>query len=239
MNDLFDSRYEDSSSKTSFLLNKKNKSKRKEIKLSINELFHSDLYGKMPLSFSTPLPELVPYCGELPHRLVPFNEAYANKDYDCTVHFYIHDRLFLRVLLHPEKYLDFFQLCNSVIDPDLSQYADMPAEIRYYNSCINRLFSVYLQKNNVNLIPNVTWSLPDSYSYSWSAMPRNSVIAINCTGILKHDLSKYLWCRGYKEAVSTLHPSHIIRYGTRMPYEQSEISLYFVNERLKRLRHGS
>ena len=43
----------------------------------------------------------------------------------------------------------------------------------------------------------------------------------------------------YEEAISTLHPTLIIRYGTRMPREHSDISLYFVNERLMRLRHGS
>ena len=60
-----------------------------------------------------------------------------------------------------------------------------------------------------------------------------------CHAVIAPDLSKYLWYRGYEEAVSTLHPSLIIRYGTRMPREHSDISLYFVNERLMRLRHGS
>lgn len=225
----------------SSLPSRKGKSKkvRKKFKLNKEELFHSDLYGEWPQAFTTPLPALGPYFGGTPTKLLPFNEAYAKKDYSCTVHFFIDDLLFIRVLRTPEKYLDFFQKCHSVIGTDLSQYADMPAEDRYFCAYINSAFSAYLQRNGVHVIPNVSWSLPDSFTYSWSSLPRNSIVAINCKGILKHDLSKYLWYRGYFEAISTLHPTLIIRYGTRMPYEHSDISLYFVNERLMILRHGS
>ena len=237
---LFFPGYESHSTMTS-LPSRKGKSKkvRKRFRLNKEELFHSNLYGEMPQTFTTPLPVLAPYCYETPTRLVPFNEAYAKKDYNCTVHFFINDLLFIRVLRNPEKYLDFFLKCHSVIGTDLSQYADMSAEDRYFCAYINSAFSAYLQRNGVKVIPNVTWSLPDSYYYCWSSMPKCSVIAINCKGIMKHDLSKYLWYRGYKEAISALCPTLIIRFGTRMPYEQSDISLYFVNERLMRLRHGS
>ena len=214
------------------------KKERKTFNLNKEELFHSDLYGEMPQSFTTPLPALAPYCGEIPSRLVPFNEAYAYKDFNCTVHFFINDLLFIRVLRNPEKYLEFFKKCHSVIGTDLSQYADMPAEDRYFCAYINRAFSAYLQRNDVRLIPNVTWSLPDSYVYSWSSMPSHSIIAINCKGILKYELSKYLWYRGYEEAVSTLQPSLIVRYGTVMSGEYMDISVHFENERLNYMRYG-
>lgn len=237
MIDLFNSGYEEKTS-TSTPYPHKGKIKRKEFCLNIEELFHCELYGIMPSVYSTPLPVLAPYCGELPKRLVPFNEAYANKDYNSTVHFFIDDSLFIRVLRNPEKYLEFFQKCYSVIGSDLSQYSDMSAEDRYYSAYINSAFSAYLQRNGVNLIPNVTWSLPDSFCYSWSSMPTNSVIAINCKGILKHDASKYLWMTGYNAACDALRPSLIIRYGTIMPNENTSISIYFCNERLKHLRYG-
>lgn len=236
---LFFSGYESYSVTTSSPSRKgKVKKERKTFKLNKKELFHCDLYGPMPEMFSTPLPALEPYCGETPTRLVPFNVAYATKSYNCTVHFFIDDFLFIRVLRNPEKYLEFFKKCHSVIGTDLSQYADMPAEDRYFCAYINRAFSAYLQRNGVRLIPNVTWSLPDSYVYSWSSMPRHSIIAINCKGILKYDLSKYLWYRGYEEAVYTLQPSLIVRYGTIMSSEYMGISVFFENERLNYMRYG-
>ena len=164
---LFFSGYESHSSTISSPSRKgKVKKERKTFSLNMTELFHSDLYGEMPQSFTTPLPALVPYYGETPTRLVPFNEAYAYKDYNCTVHFFINDLLFIRVLRNPEKYLEFFKKCHSVIGTDLSQYADMSAEDRYFCAYINRAFSAYLQRNGVRVIPNVKWSLPDSYAYS-------------------------------------------------------------------------
>jgi hypothetical protein len=236
---LFFSGYESHSVTTSSPSRKgKVEKERKTFKLNKKELFHSDLYGDMPKFCSTPLPALVPYCGETPTRLVPFNEAYAYKDYNCTVHFFIDDLLFIRVLRNPEKYLDFFKKCNSVIGTDLSQYADMPAEDRYFCAYINSAFSAYLQRNGVKVIPNVTWSLPDSYVYSWSSMPCHSVIAINCKGVMQHDASMYLWMKGYTAAYTTLLPSLIVRFGTIMPGEDRAISLYFENERLNHMRYG-
>ena len=236
---LFFPGYESHSTMTSLPSRKgKVKKERKTFSLNKDELFHSDLYGEMPQPFTTLLPALDSYYGETPTRLVPFNEAYANKDYNCTVHFFINDLLFIRVLRNPEKYLDFFLKCHSVIGTDLSQYADMSAEDRYFCAYINSAFSAYLQRNGVNVIPNVTWSLPDSYAYSWSSMPSHSVVAINCKGILKHDVSKYLWYKGYTAACQTLHPSLIVRYGTKMPGELTENSIYFENERLNYMRYG-
>lgn len=230
--------FEDYVTTTSLPLAKKEINKRKEFKFCKEELFHSDLYGPMPKAFSTPLPELAPYKGDLPVRLLPFNVAYSTGNFNCTVHFFIDDLLFIRVLRNPEKYLDFFKKCHSVIGTDLSQYSDMSAEDRYYSAYINRAISAYFQQNGVRLIPNVTWSLPDSYYYSWSSMPSHSVIAINCKGIMQHDASIYLWKKGYTAACMTLCPSHIVRYGSIMPDENTAISLYFENERLNHMRYG-
>lgn len=212
---------------------------RKAFSLNLAELFHSDIYGSLPTAGKTPLPVLEPLKDIYPKRLVPFNVAYATKDYNCTVHFYIYDTLFLRVLRNPKKYLPFFQKCHSVIGPDLSQYANMTYEERYMCAYINRAFTLFLQQNGVIVIPNVTWSLPDSYEYSFSGIPKCSVIAINCTGILKYAASKYLWNKGYNTACQSLNPTLIVRYGDVMPKEHSDISVYFENERIKLLRNGS
>ena len=52
------------------------------------------------------------------------------------------------------------------------------------------------------------------------------------------DFSKYLWKEGYKNVVLPLQPTTIIRYGDKMPDEMSDISIYFENSNLKRLRNG-
>lgn len=207
-------------------------------KFNYQELLHPELYGSLPSASRSSLPVLKPINDIFILRLMPFHEAYAHKTYSCTVHFFIDDNHFLRVLRNPEHYLDFFKKCHSVIGPDLSQYSNMSQEDRYLSAYVNRAFSHYLQDNGVTVIPNCTWSLPDSYEYSFTGMPQNAVIAVNSNGVLKNDVSKYLWLRGYNTACSVLKPSTIIRYGNYVPSENTSISIYFDNKRIKDLRHG-
>lgn len=184
------------------------------------------------------MPELNPFTGNVPNRLVPFSTAMSKTDYAAGVHFYIDDYMFERVWTSPEKYVEKLAKFPCVIGPDFSQYSDMSYPMRMWNCYRNRVLSSYFQNNGVNLIPNVTWSLPDSYDYSFGGIPQNCPIAINCTSIIHCNLSKFLWYKGYNEAIKRLNPSLIIRYGTIMEDERRDISVYFENERLKMLRYG-
>lgn len=127
---------------------------------------------------------------------------------------------------------------KSVIAPDFSQFLDMPYAMKLYHSYLNRAFTAYWNYNGINVIPNVTWTTPDSYEYSFSGIEVGGVIAINCTGIKNNGLSKYLWLQGYKEAIKRLKPICIIRYGSKMPGEIENISVYYENENYKMLNDG-
>lgn len=184
------------------------------------------------------MPKLNPYSGVIPDDIIPFSAAMAGSDYNCGVHFYIDDYQFERIWNSPERYVDKLAKYKCVIGPDFSQYADMSYPMRMWNCYRNRVISSFLQKHGVNVVANVTWSLPDSYDYSFDGIPQNSVIAINCSSIIHCNLSKYLWYKGYNEALKRLNPTFIIRYGSIMPGERKDISRYFENNRLKMLRNG-
>lgn len=203
------------------------------------EYFWQDIFKDLPTDPVTKMPILKPFNGYIPERMLPFDEAYRKKETDCIVHFYEDDRRFLRIFRKPDKYLSFLKKCALIIEPDLSQFIDMPPQIRAAHAYLNRAIAVYLQQQGCNMVSNLTWSLRDSYEYSLSGRPQFSIVAVNCTGILGHDVSMYVWREGYKNIVLPLHPTQIIRYGDRMPDENTDISIYFDNERLKRLRHGS
>lgn len=184
------------------------------------------------------MPIIGPYNGKLPRFLVPFNQASKAASHQAFVHFYIDDYLFERVWRNPERYLPLLSTFEGVIGTDYSQLANMPAPLRQWNCFRNRLLGQVMQDYGINYIHNVTWSLPDSYDYSFSGLPKGSVIAINCNGIAGTDCSKYLWFKGYEEALKRLEPSAIVRYGTKMTGEKEAISVYFQNERLNLLRNG-
>ena len=145
----------------------------------------------------------------------------------------------MRIFRNPDKYLPFLRRCKAVIGPDMSQYVDMPAEMRYRHALCNALLSELMQKEGVRLYPNITWSKSDSFLYSFPSNLRGSVIAINSNAVHRSDLSLYRWKCGYEMAFRHLSPSHIIRYGQQVEGENTTISSFFSNEHLNMLRNGS
>lgn len=178
---------------------------------------------------------------DLPNRIIAFHEAMSvsQTDYDAIVHFYVSDDRFIRLFREPEKYVPKLKKYKYVLSPDMSQYLEMPYFSRYANNCHNKAMAQYLQRQGVHIIANVTWSQPDSYDYCFAGIPCGTTIAINSNGVNASSDSKYLWYQGYEEALRRLQPTRIIRYGQKMPSEREEISIYYENNYLMRMRHGS
>lgn len=198
--------------------------------------------GDLRVENQTKVPIIEQYdVTELPTEILAFHEAMRSTqtNFDAIVHFYEDDRLFMRLFRNPDKYIPKLKQYKYVISPDMSQYIEMPYFSRYANNCHNKAMAQYLQRHGVNIIANVTWSLPDSYDYCFEGIPENTVIAIGSNGVNAHSDSKYLWYRGYEEAIRRLNPTRIIRYGQKMPDEREDISIYFDNTYLRRMRHGS
>ena len=203
-----------------------------------SKTYRLQIFDKLVTESEFGMPVIPKYKGDIPEKLYPFNKAVAQKRYDGTPHFYLNDKEFTRVLTFPEKYLEILKRFPSVIAPDFSQYIDMPLPMRFYHCFLNKALAAYWISNGVNVIPNVTWSTPDSYDYTFAGIEKNCVIAINCTGVRKSGYSKYLWLEGYKEAIRRLEPECIIRYGEKIPGEAEEMSVYFENENYEMLNNG-
>lgn len=184
------------------------------------------------------MPVLHP-CYDLPRLLMPFSMALTSKSYDATVHFYIHDYQFERIWRALGRYVECLRRYKSVISPDYSQYVDMPYAQRLWNNYRGKFVGAVLQTKGISIIPNVTWSLPDSFEYCFDGLPQNSIIAINSIGVVKYGLCRYRWLKGYEEAIKRLNPKTIVRYGPIVSGEDESRSVYFQNERILILRkHG-
>lgn len=158
---------------------------------------------------------------------------------DSIVTFYINDNRFAHRLAHPWDYTDLLTQYQGVIAPDLSQYIDMDYSQRMSNNYWNKVYTVYWQNRGVNMYPNVTWSLPDSYEYSVAGLPTESVIAINSVGVLNNNFSTSVWLDGYYYMLEALNPICILRYGPKVSGENESISIYLNNNQLNLLRNGS
>jgi len=175
-------------------------------------------------------------CNIIPTSLVSFNAALTAKDHNQCVHFFIDDYQFERIWNLPDRYVECLRQFQCVIAPDFSQYTDMPYPQRMWNNYRGKFIGAWLQSQGVTVIHNVTWSLPDSYEYCFDGIPQQSVIAINSTGAARYGLTRFLWLKGYREALSRLRPLAVIRYGTMIPGEDTSVSIYFNNERVLNLR---
>ena len=175
---------------------------------------------------------------ELPNIAIPFSKALYRSNKDLVLVFYEPDINFARILHNPKRYVEPLKRFACVVGPDFSQKIGMNNFVNFYNHWWNMALTAFYQSQGVRMIPNVTWSDPASYSYAFIGIPRHSVIAINCTGIKGNHAAKYLWRKGYEEAIKVLEPVLIIRYGDKMPGEREDISVYFENINLKNLRNG-
>ena len=158
---------------------------------------------------------------------------------ESIVIFYINDDRFANRLTHPWDYTAFLQQYEGVIAPDLSMYIDMDYPERLSNNYWNKVLTAYWQNRSVNIYPNVSWSLPDSYEYCAAGLPPRSVVAINSMGVLKENFSQAIWLDGYNYMVNTLEPTCILRYGPKILGEDESRSIYLENKQLNLLRYGS
>lgn len=169
----------------------------------------------------------------------PFDRVSSkNSNTNSLVIFYESDDRFYARLTHPWDFIERLKAFDGVIGPDLSQFIDMDYATRLYHDYWNKVFTAYFQMHGINMYPNVTWSLPDSYEYCLAGHPKNSIIAINSMGVFKFHFSIGLWLKGYRYMIEKLNPMLILRYGPKIQGEYEERSIYLENVQLNIMRNG-
>ena len=141
-------------------------------------------------------------------------------------------------MTRPWVYTDTMLQYEGVIAPDLSQHIGMDYSERLSNCYWNKVFTAYWQNQNINIYPNVTWSLPDSYEYSVAGLPCVSVVAINSMGVRRETFSTSVWLDGYHFIIDALKPICILRYGPKIFGEYENISIYLDNKQINFFENG-
>lgn len=216
------------------------KSQKSHYRVRIDSFYHPEILEGIEKSKKFDMPIIKPNQAVPETTLTtPFDRIGGkHSNVNSLVVFYQNDDRFYTRLTHPWDYTDLLQKYAGVVGPDLSQYIDMDYVTRMYHNYWNKVFTAYYQLRGVNIYPNVTWSLPDSYEYSVAGLPRNSVIAINSMGVRKYYFSIGLWLKGYRYVVEALNPILILRYGPKIPGEYEGVSMYMENEQLNIMRNG-
>lgn len=174
----------------------------------------------------------------IPDEIAVYYRTSMRHSAGCASHFYTSDTRIERVWKYPNMVLS--ELLNEeawIIGPDFSVYADLLLPQQMWNIFRNKLIVAWWQYNGVKVIPNVSWINYD-YECSFDGWPRNSVIAVNSTGVGTSSRCKAMWIAGYREMIKRLHPQCILRYGAKQDGEIEEISYYYANDNKKFSHYG-
>lgn len=112
---------------------------------------------------------------EPPNRLIAFSKAISCTDFNQWIHFYEDDYLFERLWNNPIKYLDLLKKYKGVILPDFSLYRDMPFAMQIWNIYRSRAIGHWMQKNGINVIPNIRYGDRRSYKLCCDGIEKNSM----------------------------------------------------------------
>lgn len=155
-------------------------------------------------------------------EFVGFNyAAQAKKREEKGIHFFLDDYQFERLWKTPDRYLAMLYDFKYVMTPDFSTYTDFPKIIQIYNHYRKHWIGAYLQENGIDVIPTISWSIPDSYEWCFDGEPEGGAVAVSSVGTQKSKKAKELFILGYKEMVRRLQPETIIFYGD-VPEECTE-----------------
>ena len=178
------------------------------------DVFHSNLVEDADNEGYIELPK-IKASNLIPQKLVPFSKAMSKtwEDFDCWVMFYEHDVKFERFWNNPKQYLEKLKKFKGVISPDFSLYRNMPLVMQQWNTYRSRALAVWLQKNDVELIPNVRFNDERTYDFCFDGIEKYKTIAVGTHGCIKNKIDKDYFKKGLAELVKRLSPKTIIVYG--------------------------
>lgn len=203
---------------------------------------HSVLCKGIEFTSKNQFPIVEPYSGDIPEILCSVHRLRKKPDTllrGICGHFFTPDSNIEPYWTHPFRYLQWLKTLGYVTSTDFSLYTNMVLMQKLWNSFRNKLMSAFLQRNDVNLIPAPSWGDLENIESYMEGWPKNSLIAINSTGIGHDKRSQYIWLEGYHAMLDILKPVHILRYGAYIEGECKEISTFYPNNNKPHFRYGS
>jgi hypothetical protein len=143
-----------------------------------------------------------------------------------TVGFFIGDHKFKSISYFPWKYVDRLKRYKQVMSPDFSCYLDMPLCNQWHNVYLNRIVGTYWQHCGLKVIPTISWSNSNSFSFCFKGIEAKSVVAVSTIGTRTvHNL----FMEGFRELCQTIKPEIVICY-CKPYYEMEKYANIFLVE---------
>lgn len=185
--------------------------------LNMTERLYSDNGLGIPLiTKETELPGvLMPYRTRLNEDVVLSREPYS-----VALHFFLEDYRFESVWHTARKAAVYVERIGFALSPDFSVYRDWPLAAQLWNVYRNRWCGAYWQSHGVKVIPTVSWSTEESYTFSFLGVEQGSAVAISSVGVdLTDDYERSLFVSGCRAMVETLEPCAVLLQAELFPEE--------------------
>lgn len=149
--------------------------------------------------------------------------ALTNKDFDyhidAFIHFFEDDDKFdgpcSGIWADPESAISIIKHFDGMITPDYSTYQDFPEPIKLYSTYCMRAFGYWAGVQGVNVINNVRWGTKETWRYSFSGIPKHSIICIGTLGGSPRKLAdRSRFNLGFEKMLEKLEPSCIVVVGS-------------------------
>ncbi len=176
----------------------------------------------------------IPYCPTIlseghPKEILTWTEAKGlhKKTYvkdrsyfkDAFVCFYTDDYKFdgprTSIWLFPILALAVLKHFRGIITPDFSTYQEFPYPLKIWNTFRMRAFGYWAGKQGLEVINNVRWGTPETYSYCFDGIDSNSIVAIGTVGgSPRKIMDRRRFENGLDMMIQLLKPHTIIVYGS-------------------------
>lgn len=131
------------------------------------------------------------------------------------VHFFVDDYRFSGIYNNPERTLDKYSQYDFLLTPDFSTYSDMNLWRQLESVAKNCWIGAYWQGFGLTVIPTISWSDIESFSFCFDGVEKYSVVAVGMIGC-KHEKKAFL--KGYDIMLERIEPEAIICLGS--PFEE-------------------
>jgi hypothetical protein len=176
----------------------------------------------------------IPFCPttalDIPQKLISLKDAKAlyesekrkgNRSFKCDafIHPYVDDPVFdgskEGYWIKPNQLLELAKHFDGMITIDFSTNLDFPDPQKRWNTYRSRSLGIYASNNGIPTINNVRWGEEETWAYSFSGLPRNSIYAIGslASGINQPGY-KEIFTNGLRYMVNKLDPKALIIVGS-------------------------
>ena len=154
-------------------------------------------------------------------------KSFNNRNSDCVaLHFFVDDYQFDRLWNSPERYINMFKNYQYICSPDYSIYLDYPKALQIYNTFKKQCLGAYYQAHGIKVVPTVSWSDEESYSWCFDGIEVGGCVACSSVGCMRDLEAKQRFINGFEKMIEVLQPKQILMVGN-LPQQLSKYSNLF------------